>query len=194
MDAEKIGSLILTRRRELGLTQRELAQLLLVSDKAVSKWERGQGCPDISLFPPLSRVLELDMDALLSGERTENRFLEGNMKKTSYYVCPVCGNLVLAAGSAQISCCGRRLEPLTPQKPDEAHRLSVEQVEDDWFLTSEHPMTKEHYLSFVALAAGDRLTLVKTYPEWELQVRLPRRVHGILLWYCTGHGLFRQPL
>lgn len=41
MDAEKIGSLILARRRELGLTQRELAQLLLVSDKAVSKWERG---------------------------------------------------------------------------------------------------------------------------------------------------------
>ena len=49
------------------------------------------------------------------------------------------------------------------------------------------------FLAFTFGNQGER-ALRKLYPEWELQVRLPRRVHGMLLWYCTGHGLFRQPL
>ena len=55
MDYEKIGALIRSLRTQQGLTQRELAQQLTVSDKAVSKWERGQGCPDVSLLPSLAR-------------------------------------------------------------------------------------------------------------------------------------------
>ena len=53
-------------------------------------------------------------------------------------------------------------------------------------------MLKEHYISFVALLTGDTLTLKKQYPEWDLQVRIPGRTHGKLLWYCTEHGLFYQ--
>ena len=55
-------------------------------------------------------------------------------------------------------------------------------------------MTKEHYVSFVALLTGDTLFLRRLYPEWDLQTRIPAFGHGILLWYCTKHGLFRQLL
>lgn len=116
------------------------------------------------------------------------------MKKTVYYVCPVCGNLLTASAEASVSCCGRRLEPLKAAKPDPDHQLIIEQVENEWFLTSRHPMTKDHTITFAALVTGDRLQLVKLYPEWDLQVRFPRRGHGILLWHCSRHGLFSQIL
>ena len=68
MDAEKIGKLIQYLRKRLGYTQHELANRLSVSDKAVSKWERGMGIPDISLLQKLSVILDVDIDSLLSGE------------------------------------------------------------------------------------------------------------------------------
>ena len=70
--------------------------------------------------------------------------------------------------------------------------LRVEKVEDEWFITADHPMTKEHYIAFLALAAGDRVQLVRQYPEWDLQVRFPARGRGTLLWFCRSHGLFYQ--
>ena len=60
MDREMLGRFIAQRRKELNLTQRELAEALHVTDKAVSKWERGAGCPDISLLEPLAEALELE--------------------------------------------------------------------------------------------------------------------------------------
>ena len=55
-------------------------------------------------------------------------------------------------------------------------------------------MTKEHYLSFVAFLTSDTLIFKKQYPQWDLQVRLPRLGHGRLLWYCTRHGLYDQQI
>ena len=114
------------------------------------------------------------------------------MKKAKYYVCPQCRNLLLSTSEAAITCCGRSLEPLAPVKAEET--LRVELVEDERFITSDHPMTKDHYISFVAFVEGERLTLMKQYPEWDLQVRLPGQCHGVLLWHCTNHGLFYQLL
>ena len=114
------------------------------------------------------------------------------MKKSKFYVCPLCGNLVTSTGEASVSCCGRRLEALCAQKADAAHMLTVENIETEWFISAEHPMEKEHYLSFAALATGDKLLIAKQYPEWNLQTRLPRLGHGILYTYCTQHGLFFQ--
>ncbi|WP_415930955.1 hypothetical protein [Zhenpiania hominis] len=53
-------------------------------------------------------------------------------------------------------------------------------------------MTKEHYITFVALLTGDGMMIRKQYPEWDLQVRIPAFGHGKLLWYCSKHGLFYQ--
>lgn len=192
MDCGKVGALIARLRRERGLTQRELADRLGVTAKAVSKWETGMGCPDVSLLARLAEELGADLAALLSGRMPPGEESGGNMKKAKYYVCPSCGGLALSTGEAELSCCGRRLSPLTPQKADEAHGLTIERVEDEWYLTAGHPMDKDHHIAFAALAAGDRVQLVRQYPEWDFQVRFPARGRGMLLWYCTRHGLFYQ--
>lgn len=190
MDQTKTGGLIRALRTQKGLTQKALAEAIGVGDKAVSKWERGLGCPDVSLLPELSRVLGVGLETLLSGSLDANDQERGNMKKLNFYVCPDCGNLITAATETGVSCCGRTLLPLEPQKPEEP--LSVEKIDDSWFVSSPHPMTKDHYVSFVALLTGDTLFLRRLYPEWDLQTRIPAFGHGILLWYCTQHGLFRQ--
>lgn len=116
------------------------------------------------------------------------------MKKAKFYVCPVCGNVTLCTGNAAVSCCGRTLEALTPRKAEGADKLHVEEVENDWYVTSSHPMTKEDYISFVAFATGGQMNLIKQYPEWDLQVRLLRRGHGMLYWYSASQGLNYQLL
>ena len=69
MDQEKIGKFIFSRRNKLKLTQMELANKIGVTDKAVSKWERGKGMPDYSLFIPLCDALGITVNELLAGER-----------------------------------------------------------------------------------------------------------------------------
>ena len=194
MDNEKIGALIRRLRREQGLTQRGLAEQLGLSDKAVSKWERGLGCPEVSFLPRLSEIFGVDLERMLRGDLTPNELVGGNMKKLSYYVCPTCGNLTFCTGQAEVSCCGRKLAALVPQKAREEEKLTVELVETDWFITSSHPMRKDDYISFVAFATGDRLQVVKQYPEWDLQVRIPARGHGLLLWYSEKQGMLYQLL
>ena len=192
MDNTKTGDLIRRLRIEKSMTQKQLAEKLHVSNKAVSKWERGFGSPDISLLAEISRLLGVDVQTLLTGELKQNAFSNGNIKKTNFYVCPVCGNLILAAADAAITCCGRMLKPQIPTKATDNEKLSVQKIETDFFVSSEHEMTREHYISFVALLTGDTLLLKKQYPEWNLQVRIPFFAHGKLIWYCTQHGLFYQ--
>ena len=194
MDQKKVGALIRALRREKNLTQRALAERLGLSDKAVSKWERGLGCPDISLLADLSAALDVDLAQMLSGGLKSNAFVGGNMKKSKFYVCPVCGSVTLCTGSAAVSCCGRTLEALTPRKAEGADRLHVEEVENDWYVTGSHPMTKDNYVSFIAFATGGQMNLIKQYPEWDLQARLPRRGHGMLYWYAADQGLMYQLL
>lgn len=192
MDNAKIGKLIYHLRQEKEMTQLQLAEQLNISDKAVSKWERGLGCPDVSLLPELSQILNVDLEKLLAGELNSNEILGGNMKKMHFYVCPVCGNMITAMTDTGISCCGKKLQPLQPHKADEKQKLNVARIENDFFITANHPMEREHYIPFVALLTSDTLMLRKLYPEWELQVRIPIFSHGRLLWYCNRHGLFYQ--
>ena len=193
IDKEKFGRFLVQLRKERSMTQKDLAERLYVSDKAVSKWERGGGCPDVSLLPALAEVLGVGLESLMAGELDAKQQTGGNMKRTKFFVCPDCGNLVTASAEAALSCCGRPLAALEPQKADEAHRLTVEPVENELFITSGHVMEKEHYIAFLALLRGDSLQLRRLYPEWDMQARLPA-VHGRLLWYCTRHGLFYQDI
>ena len=116
----------------------------------------------------------------------------GNMNKLKFYVCPQCGNLMTATGNATISCCGKTLEPLVAKKAEEGHKLDIEPVEDELYVTTEHEMTKEHYISFVAYVKGDRALITKQYPEWNMQFRFRKSGHGKLYFYCVNHGLFYQ--
>ncbi|NLJ30860.1 MAG: helix-turn-helix domain-containing protein [Clostridiales bacterium] len=192
MDCAKIGKLIHSLRREQQLTQQQLADLMNISDKAVSKWERGLGCPDVSLLPELSKIFDVNLEELLSGELNANDLVGGNMKKLKFYICPNCGNLLTSTADATVSCCGKILKPLVPRKAEEAEKLSVEMIENDYFISTDHEMTREHYIAFVALLTGDSIMLRKQYPEWNLQTRIPYFAHGMLVWYCTQHGLFYQ--
>lgn len=194
MEQTKTGDLIRALRQEHGMTQKQLADRLHVSDKTISKWERALGYPDVSLLPLLAELFSVEVGTLLGGELSSNDFVGGNMKQTTYYVCPHCHNISLCSGEAEVSCCGKKLRAQTLQKAEPSERLSVEVVEDEWFISSEHAMSKEHYISFLAFATGDSIHLVKQYPEWNLQCRLPKRGHGMLLWYCLQHGLFYQLL
>lgn len=67
MDAEKTGRFISKSRKKQGLSQKELADKLCITDKAVSKWERGLSFPDISLLIPISEILEITLYDLLTG-------------------------------------------------------------------------------------------------------------------------------
>lgn len=194
MNHEKTGQQIRTFRTQLHMTQKQLAQLLGVTDQAVSKWERGLGCPDVSLLPALSRQLGVSIEQLISEQQPLSRHQSGSMHALRFFVCPCCGNRLTASGAAPLSCCGNILEPLTPQKPDALHQLLLEPVEDEWFLTTAHPMEKEHYISFAAFVRGEQLLLAERWPEWDFQLRIPSRGHGFLYWYCTRHGLFRQKI
>ncbi len=76
MDAIKIGQFIKTERQHRQLTQKELAELLSCTDKAVSRWETGKGIPDVSMLIPLSRALGVSVNELLLGERIEEEMKE----------------------------------------------------------------------------------------------------------------------
>ena len=137
MDNAKIGALIRRLRKEKQMTQLQLAMQLHISDKTVSKWERGLGCPDVSLIGQLSGIFEVDIQNLLAGELSTNGVLGGNLKRIKFYVCPNCGNLVYSLTDASVTCCGKKMKPITPVKASEEEKLFVQVVENDFlFLRS----------------------------------------------------------
>ena len=84
MDNAKIGRLIYALRKEKGMTQRQLAECMNISDKTVSKWERGLGCPDVSLLSELSNLFHVDLSEMLRGQLTTNDILGGSMKRIRF--------------------------------------------------------------------------------------------------------------
>jgi DNA-binding XRE family transcriptional regulator len=192
MDCDKIGKMICHLRKEKAMTQKQIADLMNISDKAISKWERGLGCPDVSLLPELSQIFGVNIEEILSGEIVLNETVGGNMKKLKIYVCPQCKNLITATGDASISCCGKKLAALDAVKGSPEHSLTIEPVEDELYVSSLHEMNKQHYISFVAYVTGDKVFIVKQYPEWNLSFRVQKVGHGKLYFHCSAHGLFYQ--
>ena len=192
MDCKKVGKLIYDLRKEKNMTQKQVAELMNISDKTISKWERGLGCPDVSLLLGLSDIFGVSIEGILSGEINLNEISGGNMKNIKFYICDKCGNLITSTSEASISCCGKKMEAAVAKKAEDAHRLNVEPIENELFITTEHEMKKEHYITFVAHVKGDRVQIVKQYPEWDMQFRLNQVGRGKLYFYCINHGLFYQ--
>lgn len=190
MDCEKVGKLIAQLRQERGLTQKNVADALGISNKTVSKWECGLGCPDLNVWPELAVMLGVDMKQLMEGEITKNRPDSGNIARVRFYVCPVCGNVLVSTGGATIHCCGRRLEHLSAAESD-LPEIRVEEMDTDYYVTFDHPMSKEHYLMFAAYVKSDRITLHRLYPEQDAAVRFPVQRCGKLYACCSKHGLMR---
>lgn len=192
MDRYVTGGVIKKLREEKGMTQAELAERLYLSDKTVSKWETGKGLPDISLIKPLAQALGVSVQELISGELIKNSNASCNVARSKFYVCPLCGNVIFAIGEAVVNCCGIALVPQEAEEIDSEHTVVVENVEDEHFISVHHPMTKEHFISFVAYVISDRCQLVKLYPEGEAQTRLQLRGRGTLYIYCNRHGLMKK--
>ena len=153
------GAVIRKLRESKRMTQEELAEKIFVSGKAVSKWETGQGFPDISLLEPLARALDISVIELLSGEDIRNRNRAADMGKV--------------------------------QPADNAHLIRAEIVEDEYFVTLDHPMTRDHYISFLAAVSDQGVQFVKLYPEGNAGARFKIDRVSRLYAYCNRHGLFQ---
>lgn len=189
LTSETIKSL----RERRGLTQCAPADAVGVTDKAVSKWESGRGLPDISLVDPLSSALGISVAELLTGDVRQNANRSANLMRSKFYVCPVCGNVIHALGEGSSSCCGVQLVPCEAEEPDADHAIAVERIEDEWYVTLDHPMTKDHYISFIAYVTTGSITFAKLYPEQEAAARIRMGMSGAIFAYCNRHGLFRVP-
>ena len=192
MNTYVTGAVIKQLREKCGMTQAELGERIGVSDKTVSKGETAKGLPDISLLQPLAQTLGVSVIELMNGEPVANKNISANLLRSKFYVCPICGNVIHCNGETVISCCGVTLPALEAEEADDNHVVLIESVEDEHFITVDHPMTKQHYISFVAFVTTDRLQLVKLYPEGNAQTRMQLRGRGYLYFYCNRHGLYRQ--
>ena len=194
MNTYVTGPTIRQLREGRNLTQAELAEQIGVSSKTVSKWETSKGLPDISLLQPLAQALGISLIELMNGEPITNRNVSGNMLRCKFYVCPICGNVIHSTGNTVVSCCGVTLPALEPEEADDGHPVTLKNVEDEQFVTVRHPMTKQHFISFLAFVTSDRIQLVKLYPEGNAQTRFQLRGMGYLYYYCNRHGLYRKKL
>lgn len=191
MNSYVTGAMIKKLREEKKLTQEELAQKLHVSGKAVSKWETGQGLPDISLLEPIARALDISVIELFKGENVVNRNRASNVLKSVCYVCPVCGNGILALGQAVVSCCGITLPEVVPEEADEEHAISCASDDGEYLASVNHPMQKDHYITCLIAVSDNEVQYVKLYPEGEATARFRmNRVKRIYV-YCNRHGMFK---
>lgn len=244
------GKLLKKLREDKGLTQLELSEIISVSDKTISKWETGRGLPDISFLEPISKALDTSVVELLSGEQIVNRNISGNMLKSIYYVCPICGNFIHSMGEVVVSCHGINLPKLEADenkiegyevlenkfmennngknsnrdseeieninteinsivndskinvsilnnsiiKNNIEHFIIIEKVENEHYITLNHQMTKEHYISFLAYVTSDKIQVNKLYPEGNAEARFLIRGHGRIYGYCNKHGLFYKKI
>lgn len=194
MDTYITGTTIKRLREAKGLIQSELADIIGVSSKAVSKWETAKGLPDISLIEPLACALGVSVMELMSGETVMNKNISCNMLRSKIYVCPICGNIIHSTGNAVVSCCGITLPALEAEEVDDNHNISIEPVEDEYFITVDHDMIKSHYISFLAYVTSDSFRMVKLYPEGNAETRFQLRGSGYLYLYCNKHGLMRKKI
>lgn len=184
------GETIKRLREKKKLTQKELAEKLMVSDKTISKWETNKGLPDLSILSELTNALSVSVPELLTGDVAVNKNISANMRRSRFYVCPICGNVIHAMGEGAFSCCGIRLPSQEAEEPDEQHRLYVEDVDGEMFVYLDHPMEKSHSISFMAYVTDCHIQMEKLYPEQAAQTHFRRAGRGTIFAFCNRHGLF----
>lgn len=121
-------------------------------------------------------------------------------ENTRFYVCPVCGNIIgLIDGNIEhITCCGsemKLLEANTVDASKEKHVPVYERVEDEICVKVgevEHPMEKDHFISWVAQVSENRTSRVRLYPEQGTEVRFKYVPGATIYAYCNKHGLWAK--
>ena len=187
MDSDVTSTMIKKLREEKRLTQKELADIILVSEKTISKWETGKGLPDISLLEPLSKALGVSLIELFQGEAIKNKNKAANLLKTRFYVCPVCGNVVTSIGEGSFSCCG---ETLLVQEVEKVDDIQIERIDNELYIMVVSPMSKIDYISFIAYCTTDRIQIKKLYPEQNAEALFAINGPGLIYYYNNRNGLF----
>ncbi len=188
------GKIIKELREKEHLTQIELANMINISDKTISKWENGKGLPDITLIEPLSRALKVSLVELMTGKRYTNTNKSSNLLKSHFSICPICGNIIHSMGENLNSCCGINLPILEANLQNEKHIIKCEIIENEYYIEIDHDMTKEHYISFIAYVTNNRWEMVKLYPEQNAEARFLNRGNGIIYIYCNKDGLIKKEI
>lgn len=114
------------------------------------------------------------------------------MKKMHFYMCPICGNIITSVGQGSFSCCGITLLEQEAENSDDNHPIKLETADNEYYITMDHPMSKEHYVSFIAYVTSNSSEIVKLYPEQDISVRLRKKGHGILYACCNRHGMYKK--
>lgn len=186
MNPEKTGLIIKNARIKKGLTQKQLADAISVTDKAICKWETGRGCPDITLLSQLSRILEIDIQSILRGELVKNKSIAGNMNRIKFYRCPTCGNLVTSVKEIEISCCGNKL-PFAEahQSNDAKYTPIIKEFDGQYSVSFNHPMTKDDYIANIITVQYDKILVINLFAEQEAVVTLPQ-IEGLRMFLITS--------
>jgi len=117
------------------------------------------------------------------------------MTNIKFFVCPVCGNIIYGTGDVEVNCHGHNLQALDAKSPEGRFKYSIEAVEDELFISIEHEMTKQNYISFMAAVSADRVQLVKLFPEGPAETRFNKSLLSAIYFYSTKDGLFKlKPL
>ena len=152
------------------------------------KNQDGSVCYIIGVLKSIRKTLQKNNGDTVHVIITDRIF---NMLRIKLHVCPICGNVIQSTGEAIISCCGIVLPPLEADPEDDEHHLCVERVEDEYYVTIPHEMSKEHYISFILALKNDGCEIRKLYPEGNAEARF--KINGIkcFYYYCNRHGLFQ---
>lgn len=188
------GKTIRELRERRKITQKELAEKINVSDKTISKWETEKGLPDVSIIEELAKALGTSITELLTGDLKENENVSSNMKRMHFYVCPICGNVIMSVGEGVFTCCGLTLFEAEAEKCNESHLICIETIDNEYHVSMQHSMSKKHYISFIAYVTSNDCEMIKLYPEQDISVRFRKKGHGVLYAYCNNHGMFKIAL
>ena len=188
MNAENTGLIIKEIRSAKNLTQKELASIINVEPKTISKWETGKGFPDISYIPLLSEVLKINPSELLEGKLEEKEKDSGNMKRTRFYLCPKCHNILTSSSSDTIFCCSKKLNALTEK--DDKPECNIGIIDNEYFISADHPMSKENHLILIALIKDETVIIKRLYPEGSSDVYFPRLYRGNIILMDNRQNLY----
>jgi len=182
------GLTIKKLREENKLTQVELAKRLNISDKTISKWETGKGYPDIEMLEPLAKVFNVSIVELLNGNTISNSNVSANLLKANFYVCPICKNVITSIGEGLIMCHGISLP--VQEKEEDNGLIDIQKIENEYYVSIKHEMSKTNYISFIAAVASDSIQIKKLYPEASPEAYF--RIPGVkyIYYYSNNDGLF----
>ena len=102
--------------------------------------------------------------------------------------------MIQSVGEGAYSCCGILLPKLEAESSEGSHEIKAELIDGEYYISMEHEMSKNHYISFFAYVTGNRADMIKLYPEQSAEGRFTKRGHGVIYAYCNRHGLYSIPV